>query len=381
MQRHHALKFIAFFCLTLLMYGAAIRPAVAAELTQRDWMITLVDTLGWSFGLPDEPQDPDYMNILAGNRELRFEAEDIYDPDRDPVSVMSFRNFGQFSGQGWINGRREPTEVHLGFTVPVSGTYQVKAHLRQAGHRFKIGNEVVEGTAGTDFTPVTLGSFRMDAGPQEILLILPPNGAIDYVSLTAPNLALIAPADGWQPDEPLTWEIVQTTLMQLYGLAELFPVDEQSIIIEAEAFPQDGVLVVDIPHLGRPSGGKWLRCGPHTAKVRLPVTVSQTGFYDLSLRIMGKPVQVVINDHHTIVIDANPYLEDHTFTSLFLQKGDNSVSLVLPPGGGVDQLRLSRRQTRPAQIKTALGFEPGDPLTTRQLDSLTAILAAFGADR
>ena len=39
-------------------------------------MISLVDATGWSFGLPDEPQDPDYINILNGNRELRIEAED-----------------------------------------------------------------------------------------------------------------------------------------------------------------------------------------------------------------------------------------------------------------------------------------------------------------
>lgn len=378
MQRHHILTNITVFVLATLL---AATPALGAGLTQRDWMITLVDALGWSFGLPDEPQDPDYMNILAGNRELRFEAEDIYNREQDPVSVMAFRNFGDFSGPGWLSGRREATEVHLAFTVPVSGTYQVKANLRQEGHRFQIGDEVVEGSAGNNFTLVTLGAFRLEAGPHQILLVLPPNGALDYLSLAAPNLSLIAPEDGWQPDEPLTWEVVQTTLLQVYDLAELFPVADPPLMIEAESHPQEGTRVVDIPHLGRASGGKWLRCGPHTAKVRLPIAVPESGFYDLTLRVMGRPIEAIINDHHTLVIEANPYLEDHHFSPLFFKKGNNNITLVLPPGGGVDQVTLNRRPTEPSQVKTALGFDPGEPLSVRQLDSLTALLAAFGAKR
>jgi hypothetical protein len=87
-------------------------------------MIAIVDALGWSYGLPDEPQDPDYINILAGNREFRFEAEDIYDKDRDNVSVMSFVNFGDFSGKGWLHN-----------ATGKSGKTASKMNKQQGNHR------------------------------------------------------------------------------------------------------------------------------------------------------------------------------------------------------------------------------------------------------
>ena len=68
MQRYGAMRALArhFFFFLLMTFTAL--PGYAQELTQRDWMIALVDASGWSYGLPDEPQDPDYINILTGNR-------------------------------------------------------------------------------------------------------------------------------------------------------------------------------------------------------------------------------------------------------------------------------------------------------------------------
>jgi hypothetical protein len=168
----------------------------------------LARTSGWSYGLPDEPQDPDYINILTGNREFRFEAEDVFSKDEDNVSIMSFQNFGAFSGQGWLNGAKEPTLTHLRFNLPISGEYLVKAHLRQEGHLFVIAGEQVTADAENKFTEVTIGRFELQSGAQEILVTLPVNGSIDYISLKAPNLAAITPDGGWQPDEPLTWQVL-----------------------------------------------------------------------------------------------------------------------------------------------------------------------------
>ncbi len=381
MQTHGSMKALARHFLLFLCLILAALPGHAEELTQRDWMITLVDATGWSYGLPDEPQDPDYINILTGNRELRFEAEDIFAKDEDNVSIMSFNNFGAFSGQGWLHGTREATTVHLRFTLPVSGNYLIKAHLRQPGHLLKIAGEPLTADAETVFTEVSLGHFALQSGAQEILVTLPPNGSIDYISLQAPNLAAITPERGWQPDEPLTWQVLQTTLLQLWQLAELFPADPAAMVVEAEDLQQSQVNVVDIPHLGHPSGGKWLRAGPLPAAVRFPLYLEKSGFYDLTLRALGNPIQISIGDHQKLLLEAKPYLDDVTFKSLFLFAGESHITLKLPPGGGIDYLRLTGRQIDASRAGTLLDFEQKANPEARDLDTLATFIAAFGVER
>jgi len=381
MQRQQTMNIINRLCLTFLILCLSTLPGHAADLTQRNWMVTLVDTIGWSYGLPDEPQDPDYINILTGNREFRFEAEDIYAKDEDNVSVMSFQNFGTYSGSGWLHGARKPTAVHLRFTLPLKGEYQIQAHLRQAGHQFSVGDTVTTVDAKPSFTLVTVGNFQLHAGAQEIIVTLPPGGSLDYITLKAPNLATITPNDGWQPEEALTWEVIQTTLLQLLDLAELFPSSPTSLTFEAEALAQDEIKVVSIPHLGHPSGGKWLRTGPLPAEAKFPVKLTESGFYDLSLRVMGTPIDISVGDHQQISLEAKPYLDDYTFKSLFFFAGDNNITLTLPPGGGVDQLVLTGRQIDANLLETLFGLDQQKEPGTRDLDTLTSLLAAFGVKR
>jgi len=372
-NKHLYLTFVFLFCLAL--------PGHAAELTQRDWMVALVDTIGWSYGLPDEPQDPDYINILTGNREFRFEAEDIYAKDEDNVSVMSFQNFGAYSGRGWLRSSREPTEVHLRYTLPLSGEYQIKAHIRLPGHEFSVDGTTQIVDAKSTFTLATVGTFQLQAGAQGITVILPPGGSLDYITLKAPNQPAITPADGWQPNEPLTWAAIQTTLLQLLDLAELFPSSTTPLIFEAEALAQSAIKVVDIPHLGHPSGGKWLRTGPLPAEAKFPIMLAESGFYDLSLRVMGNPINISVGGHQEISLEAKTYLDNYTFKTLFLFAGESNITLALPPGGGVDQLILTGRQIDTALVETLLGFEQRNKPESSNLDTLTSLLAAFGVKR
>jgi hypothetical protein len=381
MQQHGTMKNLARHFLLFVFLTFTALPGHARELTQRDWMVALVDATGWSYGLPDEPQDPDYINILMGNREFRFEAEEVFAEGEDNVSVMSFQNFGAFSGQGWLHGTREPTEVHLKFTLPISGTYEIKAHLRQKGHLFKVTGEQKTADAENAFTLVNIGTFDLQNGAQEIIVTLPPNGSIDYISLTAPNLAAITPDGGWQPEEPLDWQVLQTTLIQFWQLAELFPAEETPLVIEAEDLKQSEVKIVTIPHLGQPSGGKWLRAGPLPAEVRFPLTLKKSGFYDLSLRAMGKPIHISVGDHQKLRLDAKPYLEDIVFKSIFLFAGESNITLMLPPGGGVDTLSLTGRQIDATRSNTLLDFKQKAHPEARDLDSISTLLAAFGVER
>jgi hypothetical protein len=375
------MRALASYLIFFLFLAFTALPGHAQELTQRDWMIALIDAAGWSYGLPDEPQDPDYINILTGNREFRFEAEDIFSKNEDNVSVMSFKNFGPFSGQSWLHAGKEPTSVHLRFNLPVSGEYLVKAHLRHGGHIFNIAGEQVKVDVENNFTEEEIGRFNLQSGAQEILVTLPAKGSIDYISLHAPNLAAITPDGGWQPDEPLNWQVLQTTLLQSWQLAELFPADPTSLVIEAEDLKQKGLKVVEIPHLGQPSKGKWLRAGATTSEVRFPITIKESGFYDLSLRAMGNPISISIADHQKLILEAKPYLDNVTFKSLFIFAGNSHITLELPPGGGVDQFRLTGRQIDTTRVNTLLDFAREEKPKARDLDFLVKLLAAFGIER
>lgn len=353
----------------------------ADELTQRDWMVSLVDAAGWSYGLPDEPQDQDYLNILNGNRDLRFEAEDTYDKKRDSVSVVAFPNFGEFSGTGWLKGSRKATDVHLSFTLPVDGKYLLQAHLRRPGHVVKVAGQSIPVDAEQKFTRVDIGEFQMQAGPQEIIVTLPPGGAIDYINLQASTLAAITPADGWQADAPLSWEVVQTTMLQLLQLAEVFPAGAPELHFEAESLQDTTAKVVDIPHLGAPSEGKWLRAGPAPVEVSFPLSLADSGFYDLALRVMGAPTIVTLGGHETITIEAKSYLDDYTFKPFFLFAGDSTITVTIPPGGGIDWLSLKGREVDATTAMTLLGLNQSGAPSPAEIDALTSQLAAFGTHR
>lgn len=381
MKQHLFRKFcfhLKIIMALLLLTGGT---AYAVELTQRDWMVSLVDAAGWSYGLPDEPQDPDYINILNGNRDLRFEAEDIYDLERDSVSVMSFQNFGAFSGKGWLNGSRKATDVHLSFILPVDGKYYFQAQLRRAGHTVKFSDQEVQVDADQNFSRVDIGEFDMQAGPQEIIFTLPPGGSIDYISLRASNLPRITPAEGWQPDEPLSWEVVQTTMLQLMQLADLFPPETPAMHFEAEDLEKTAAKIVDIPHLGVPSNGKWLRAGPVPVEITFPFNLGKSGFYDLALRVMGAPTVITVDGHETIRLEAKAYLDDYTFKPFYLFAGKSSISVTIPPGGGVDWLSLTGREVDAATTTTLLGLDQGSAPSPSDIDTLISQLAAFGINR
>ncbi len=381
MSVHPVVKFSFHLAFTALMVLSATIPAYGANLTQRDWMVALVDTLGWTFGLPDEPQDPDYMNILTGNRNLRLEAEDIFTQGEDAVSLMSFRNYGDYSGKGWLQGTNQPTEVHLNFVLPVKGRYRLQTKIRKPGHQFTIGDQTAIADGTEKFIESKVGEFILEAGAQEILVVLPPSGAIDYIALAAPNLAAITPDQGWQPEEPLSWAVLNTTMLQLLQLADAFPLESSPLIFEAENIKATEAEVVTVKHLGVPSGGKWLRTSSRPAQVSFPFELPTAGFYDVSIRAIGKPINILVNDHYEIEFQGKPYLDQLELGPLFFFSGNNTITLRLPPGGGIDKLTLTARWISPEATQTLLGTNQAAQPATADLDSLTSLLAAFGVER
>lgn len=357
-------------------------PGTAQAITQRDWMIALVDSLGRSFGLPDEPKADDYAGILEGKRSFRFEAESTYSED-DEVTVRTVATFGPFSGSGWLLGTNRPTTTHLRFTLPLGGRFQLAAALRHPGHTIRAGGRdfAVDGDQDR-FARIAPGEIELTAGPQEIVVVIPPGGAVDYVELTAPNLPPIAPGGGWRADAPLTWEILALTTLQALGLQEQLPLlAETALTLEAETLADTGgAAVVADTHLGRPGGGRWLRTQAEPATVAVPLNVAASGYYDLELTMMGAPIGVLLNNHLALSVEGKPYLDTAILPAVFLAAGPNRLDITLPPGAGLDRLALKPRQSDLAGYAGVLGLTPREtPPENADLDRLSARLAATAA--
>jgi hypothetical protein len=353
-------------------------PPAAQAVTQRDWMVALVDSLGRSFGLPDEPKSEDYINILTGKRNLRFEAEATY-AEGDEVTIMSFLNFGPFSGPGWLLGPGKPTSVHLRFILPLDGRYQLVISARRPGFAVKAGGQTFNADGGDQkFARVELGELPLTAGPQEVVVTLPPGGALDYLELIAPNLPPIVPDGGWQADAALTWDVLALTAVEALHLEKNLPVAEWALAIEAETLAETGgAQVVEDAHLGQPSGGRWLRTAAQSATVVVPLTIEQSGFYDIQPTLMGAKIDILVNGHQPLTIDGKPYLDTAAPSPLFLTKGSNRLDISLPPGGGFDRIMIKARQSDRATLAAVLGLViSGEAPTSADIDRLTARLSS-----
>lgn len=373
------LHFCRLLIVAALTAALLVLPANSAQaLTQRDWMIALVDSLGRSFGLPDSPQSDDYLNILQGKRNLRFEAETVRSAD-DEVSTLAFLNYGPFSGSGWLLGTSRPTEVHLRFVLPLDGRYRLGIAVHRPGHTLKIGGQSfpIDGDA-QKFSKIEVGEFPLTAGLQEIIVTLPPGGALDYLELTAPNLSPIVPDGGWQPDAALTWDALAVTATQALHLEKELPPTDRSMAIEAEALTETGgAQLVEDAHLGRPSGGRWLRTAAQAAKVGAALDIAQGGFYTIDLTVMGTSIDVLVNGQQSLAVEGKPYLDAVTTQPIFLPKGSNRLEITLPPGCGLDRIVVKARQSDLTTLAAALGLTmAGDAPTSADLDRLTVRLSS-----
>jgi len=374
MSKRHAIRLALPAALLAALLTLLSHPAPAAQtLTEHTWMVALVDSLGRSFGLPDEPKVEDYLTILSGKRNLRYEAEDVRAEGR--ASTLAFRNFGPFSGSGWVLGTSQPSRIALRFVLPLSGRYRLNVAVGRAGHVIQVGDR--QFTADGDerqFRLVELGEIDLLAGPQEVFVTLPPGGAIDYLDLTAANLPPIAPEGGWQADRPLTWEVLTLTALQALDLAGALPASARSVSIEAETLRDTGgAQVVTDAHLGQPSGGRWLRTVMQPAVITVPLDIPQSGFYDLELTALGERLDIEIAGHLQINVTGQPYLAPVNLPPCFLPKGPARLVLTVPPGGGFDRLVLKARQSDLPAMAAALGVTvSGAAPGSAELDRLAA---------
>ncbi len=362
--------FLLLLCGLLPFYAQA-----ETGISQRTWMEQLVYSLGWSYGLPDKPEDVDYLRLLSGVRRIRVEAEESRQRF-DRVSVKSFSNFGSFSGSGWLSGISVPTQAHLRFTLPHGGLYRLRARAYLPGHRLELAGKSFEFDGKDRFASIELGEVVLEAGETEILIELPPGGGVDYVELSAAPLGPIAPEGGWQPELPLSAAAAARTLVQALGLQGLLPASGRRLNLEVESMPHPGLILTGVRHMGAPSGAGWLRGGNRPTTLDFSLLPPAPGCYSLRLRALGDaPLEASIEDLFTQRIDFEPYLSERDLGSFFLPQDVLQLSVVLPPRGGVDRLELVERRSSAADLKRLVGLPvDAERLSELQVNDLLALV-------
>lgn len=364
-----------FISFALWIFPTAIM-ATERPLTQRDLMTNLVDTLGYSFGLPDTPQDSDYRELLAGGRSFRFEAETFRNPE-DLVAVNSFSSFGEFSGPGWVSAISTPTRMRMNFLLPQAGTYRLFVAVRLPGHTLMLeGQSWQIDDNFPQFTRVDLGEITLNAGMKEMAIAMPANGSIDYIELIAPPRAAIMPLSEWEPDAPLTYADLAVTALRALDLQSLLPLQGESILLEAEEITQQESLRTDQRHLGEPHGGYWLRSGAGGGSVSLRFAVDRGAVYTLNLIAAGAKVLTgTLNTRNPWQADFPPYLQEKSIGTWYLPVGQHQLDIELPPRGGVDLLTLVKRRTTAEDYRILAGLPNDASVTAQNVNRLLTLLS------
>jgi len=329
--------------LFLVILFPVMAAATSGNLTQRDWVRNLTTGMGWDFGLPDEPDDADYLRILSGERQFFFEAENHIQPT-DMVARKYLRNYGPFSGKEWVSGVARTSYAHLKCLIPVSGDYLLSTRLLGADFKFTIGNQTIE-VKGEDrvFKDVEVGRFQFLAGEQEITVAIPPGGGIDSLTFYAPNLTPIAPAEGWRLDDPLEWEDLAVNTLQFLDLLEWLPRNTEAVTIEAEtADLPDHAEISSANHLGHPSGGSWVRASSELTRVSISFQPPRSGVYLLSARALGNDaISLQLDESLDFSRKFGPSFTTLELGTVTLSDEEHTLVVDLPRRAGIDSLQLT----------------------------------------
>jgi len=375
--------------LTIVLLATLVIPSRAEEApgsstpTQAELVYGLVEGLGWSFGLPDQPDINNYLVILNGQRTWRFEYEDIYVPSANaPIAPKEIKSFGPFSGKVWQRAPARDVETDISFLLPISGTYEIRASLTQPGYTFKIDDTELTADGERNFSEVVFGSAELTAGSHDAKVTIPARGGIDYLLLSAPPTTSIAPVGGWLPDKELTSADLAVVVSRTLELEPFLRPQPDELVIEAEAAPSpEHTTECDDCYQG-PMTGEWLRTDILPAPYTHLFEVDQAGVYDLSLSILAKsPVSGSINGKYAFTISPLPYFTVVPAGTVYLEKGTNQIDIELPPRAGLDRFILKPRESAPDDYLRLTGLGPDPQPSREQLDRVLQLIAAIGVRR
>lgn len=343
--------------ITLLLFYQAISYGAdkASVLTQKKFANLILQQFSLNAGLPKDPTDRDYFSILAGKRHFRYEAENAYNPETDRVTIRDFTLYGPFTGKGWILGVSDTTSSVFTILVPVAGEYDFKAVIKGNGFVWNInGKEYPASSKSEKLKEIDIAKVTLKAGVNTIGLSIPPEGGIDSFSLSAPDFTPIKPYSGWRFKEPLTAvrmaEVAVSLTNRYLDLPDADPKTYPKPIVVADKadIPATATLT-SVKYLGAFSSDKWIRADYRGATLRIPITMAEAGYFTLTANIMGEIISGTVNDA-PFKITGKSYLNKMNLGIFRLEAGDNSITVVLPPNGGIDNIEFVKKSASAADF-------------------------------
>jgi hypothetical protein len=372
---------IALMAQSVNVSGEQPKPTVTeGAVTQGEFASRLVAALGWRTGLPEEPKEKDYLAILSGKRNFRFEAEETYNATTDNVTIRGYSLYGPFSGQGWLSGVADTTEAHFTVFIPRDGEYLFKVAAKGDGQKWSL--------AGRDFTvsakglsEAVAGTVHLRSGSHIVTAVIPPEGGVDYLAFEAPAQPAIEPLGGWRFAAPLKMGDVAEVAAALLGLDRLLP-DDTSVapllvsVADVALFPPSAQPTT-IGYLGTFLSKSWVRADFRDARLEIPLRIKALAVYGIRVRYLGELFNGEL-DGEKLGRPGKPYLDWVELGLFRLAIGERKLVVQLPPSGGIDVGELRRKKSSPTDYMTLAGFT-GDPAATvdrAALDSLLLPLVA-----
>jgi hypothetical protein len=124
-------SFFVTLAIFLILCTAGQAAETKTEFTQKDFAYLMIDSFSWAAGLPAESSDRDYLLILGGKRNFRYEAENAYNPATDRVTVREHSQFGPFTGKGWLLGVSDTTFATFTLLLPIKASTRQGCNQRQ----------------------------------------------------------------------------------------------------------------------------------------------------------------------------------------------------------------------------------------------------------
>lgn len=282
--------------------------------------------------------------------------------------MREFPLFGAFTGRGWLHGVSDTTTSMFTVLVPIAGEYDFKAVIKGNGFVWNFDDKEYRADSNSaKFQDTDIARVRLKAGSVTIKLTIPPEGGIDSFSLSAPDYSPIQPFLGWRFKERLTAVRLAEVAVSLTNRYAKLP-DAGS-----EASPKPFAVADKIalppaasfttaPYLGPFSSSKWVRADFRGATIKIPLTVTEAGYYDLIANIMGENISGSVNDT-PFKLSGKPYLNKLNLGFYRLESGDNTLTINLPPTGGIDTIEFKKKNSAPGDFLSLAGVSgPADRL-------------------
>jgi len=339
---------VKLIVISIVMNQSIVCAAEVKEVfTQKSFVQRVFQHLSWNQGLSKEPADRDYLQILGGKRTFRYEAENAFNENTDRVTVRNFSLYGPFTGKGWLLGVSDTTDVEFAALVPISGEYTLNAVIKGNGFIWNIGDRQYRADSKSDaFRGVKIGKTTLNAGVLKIRVSIPPEGAIDSFSISAPDYAPIQPVAGWRFKEPLTAGQLAEIVVSMSGRHEQLQNAEEKTskrlsVFESALIPSTAA-ATGIEEFGKFTSREWVRSDYRGASIQIPVKNAVAGFYGITANVMGGRISGSVNETPFEVL-AKPYFDTVRLGLFRLESGDNLITINLPPMGGIDTLELGMK--------------------------------------